>query len=29
MDFKNLNGVRKLKGFSITCIELIIKFLSK
>ena len=29
MDLKNLNGVRKLKGFSITCIELILKVLSK
>ena len=28
MDFKNLNGVWKLKRFCITCIELIFKFLS-
>ena len=26
MDFKNLNGVWKLKRFYITCIELIFKF---
>ena len=26
MDFKNLNGVWKLKRFCITCIELIFKF---
>ena len=29
MDFKNLNDVRKLKRFSIICIELTLKFLSK
>ena len=28
MDFKNLNGVWKLKRFCITCTELIFKFLS-
>ena len=26
MDFKNLNGVRKLKRLCITCIELILNF---
>ena len=26
MDFKNLNGIRKVKRFSITCIELILNF---
>ena len=29
MDFKNLNGVWKLKRFCINCIELIFKFLSQ
>ena len=29
MDFKNLNGVWKLKRFCISCMELIFKFLSQ
>ena len=29
MNFKNLNGVWKLKKFCISCIELIFKFLSQ
>ena len=29
MDFENLNAIWKLKGFCISCIELIFKFLSQ